>query len=54
MQKQLNAVKEFHKIFKIGFNETPTASLGENKNKLRYDLMKEENEEYVQAVQEND
>jgi predicted HAD superfamily Cof-like phosphohydrolase len=32
----------------------PIASLGENKNSLRYNLMKEENEEYLQAVQDND
>ena len=54
MQKQLEAVKEFHQKFKIGYNEFPTASLGANKNKLRYDLMKEENEEYLHAVREND
>lgn len=54
MQKQLNAVKEFHQTFKVGFQENPTASLGAVKNQLRYNLMKEENEEYLQAVNEND
>ena len=54
MQKQLNAVKKFHTTFKLGYNETPTASLGDIKNMLRYNLMKEENEEYLKAVQEND
>lgn len=54
MQKQLNAVKDFHQTFKIGFNETPTASLGTAKNLLRYNLMKEENEEYLEAVNDND
>ncbi len=54
MQKQLNAVKEFHKIYKIGYSEAPKACLGEIKNQLRYNLMKEENEEYFQAVQDND
>ena len=54
MKKQLEAVQEFHKTFKIGFSATPKASLGIEKNKLRYDLMKEENEEYLQAVQDND
>lgn len=54
MKKQLEAVQEFHQTFKIGFSETPKASLGAAKNKLRYDLMKEENEEYLQAVQDND
>jgi predicted HAD superfamily Cof-like phosphohydrolase len=54
MQKQINAVKDFHKAFKIGYNETPIANLGETKNNLRYNLMKEENEEYLEAVQNND
>ena len=54
MQKQINAVKEFHTAFVIGHSETPIADLGESKNKLRYNLMKEENEEYLEAVQNND
>jgi len=54
MKKQIELVKEFHQTFKIGFAEKPIASLGESKNLLRYNLMKEENEEYLQAVQDND
>lgn len=54
MQKQINAVKDFHKAFKIGYSEKPIANLGETKNNLRYNLMKEENEEYLEAVQNND
>lgn len=54
MQKQLDAVKEFHLTFGLGFSETLKGDLGESKNKLRFDLMKEENEEYLQAVQNND
>ncbi len=54
MKKQLDAVKQFHQIFKVGFSDNPVASLGETKNQLRYNLMKEENEEYLQAVQNND
>ncbi|MBC5842034.1 nucleoside triphosphate pyrophosphohydrolase family protein [Flavobacterium sp. F-380] len=54
MQKQINAVKEFHTAFKIGYSQTPKADLGKNKNKLRFDLMKEENEEYLEAVNNND
>jgi predicted HAD superfamily Cof-like phosphohydrolase len=50
MQKQINSVKEFHKAFKIGHSEIPIA-LGDSKNTLRYHLMKEENEEYLEAVQ---
>lgn len=54
MQKQINSVKEFHTVFKIGHNEIPTANLGDIKHALRYNLMKEENEEYLEAVQNND
>ena len=54
MQDKLNAVKEFHTAFKIGFSDTLKASLGENKNLLRFNLMKEENEEYLEAAQNND
>ncbi|WP_277015887.1 nucleoside triphosphate pyrophosphohydrolase family protein [Flavobacterium lindanitolerans] len=54
MQKQLNAVKEFHQAFGLGVSETPKGDLGESKNRLRYNLMKEENEEYLEAVQNDD
>ena len=54
MQKQIDSVKEFHTAFKIGHKEIPTANLGESKHILRYNLMKEENEEYLEAVQNND
>ena len=54
MQKQINSVKEFHTAFKIGHSEIPIANLVESKHTLRYNLMKEENEEYLEAVQNND
>jgi hypothetical protein len=54
MQKQIDSVKEFHTAFKIGHSESPIANLGDSKNILRYHLMKEENEEYLEAVQNND
>jgi len=54
MRKQINSVKEFHTAFKIGHSEIPIANLGESKHTLRYNLMKEENEEYLEAVQNND
>ena len=54
MQKQINAVKEFHITFKIDFNENPTADLGESTHELRYNLMKEENDEYLEAVKNKD
>ncbi len=54
MQKQIKAVTEFHTAFRIGHSENPIGDLGEIKNLLRYNLMKEENEEYLEAVQNND
>jgi predicted HAD superfamily Cof-like phosphohydrolase len=54
MKKQIDAVKEFHTAFNIGHSETPLADVGETKKYLRYNLMKEENEEYLDAVQKND
>ncbi|OIQ20094.1 MAG: hypothetical protein BM557_05325 [Flavobacterium sp. MedPE-SWcel] len=54
MKKQLDAVKEFHTAFGLGVSNSTKGSLGENVNLLRYNLMKEENEEYLEAVQNND
>lgn len=54
MKDKINAVKEFHESFKLGIKNTPTADLGEAKNKLRFNLMAEENEEYFEAANNND
>ncbi|OYQ32262.1 hypothetical protein CHU92_14275 [Flavobacterium cyanobacteriorum] len=54
MKKQLEAVQQFHAAFGLGISETPKASLGEQVNMLRYNLMKEENEEYLEAARNND
>ena len=54
MKKQLDAVKEFHSAFGLGISEQPKADLGDAVNMLRFNLMKEENEEYLEAVQNND
>jgi len=54
MKKQLEAVKEFHTVFELGYSETPKSDIGEAKQILRYDLMKEENEEYLEAVKNGD
>jgi len=54
MQQQLEAVQIFHEAFKIGYSKKPISSIGEAKSILRYNLMKEENEEYLEAVQNND
>ena len=54
MKNKIEAVKAFHTAFKIGHRETPKADLGLDKNTLRFNLMKEENEEYLEAANDND
>ena len=54
MKKRIDAVKQFHTAFGLGVSDQPIASLGEAKNKLRFELMKEENEEYLEAAHNND
>ena len=54
MKNKIAAVQEFHTKFEIGFKDKPIADLGKAKNKLRFNLMKEENEEYLEAAQNND
>ncbi len=54
MKNKLKAVQEFHESFKLGIKQEPTANLGEDKNNLRFNLMAEENEEYLEAANNND
>ena len=54
MKNKLKAVKEFHEAFGLGVKEVPIAKLSDQKLKLRFDLMAEENEEYLEAAQNND
>ena len=54
MKDKILAVKEFHKAFKLDYLDKPKADLGMDKNKLRFNLMKEENEEYFKAANNND
>ena len=54
MVHQLKSVKQFHEAFGLGVKQEPTASLGEEKNLLRYKLMREENEEYLEAANNGD
>ena len=54
MKRQLEAVAEFHTSFGLGVSQEMKADLGESKNLLRFNLMKEENEEYLEAVKNND
>jgi predicted HAD superfamily Cof-like phosphohydrolase len=54
MKNKLKAVQEFHEAFGLGIQHKPIAKLADNKLKLRYDLMAEENEEYLEAATNND
>ncbi len=54
MKKKIKAVKKFHKAFGIGYQKKPIAKLDANKLKLRFDLMQEENEEYLEAAKNDD
>ncbi|MCH1437072.1 nucleoside triphosphate pyrophosphohydrolase family protein [Flavobacteriales bacterium] len=54
MKKQIDCVAEFHDLFQIGNEESPKAKVGEEVYNLRYRLMNEENEEYLDACKEGD
>lgn len=53
MKNKIKAVKEFHNSFGLGVSENMVANLGEAKNMLRFNLMDEENKEYLEAAQDN-
>jgi predicted HAD superfamily Cof-like phosphohydrolase len=53
MKKSLNLVKKFHKKFKVPVLNKPTLIPGD-RSKLRYELMKEEIEEYIEGVKRGD
>lgn len=54
MKKQLKSVESFHNNFGLGVAQKWQANLGVDKNMLRYKLMREENEEYLEAAQKGD
>jgi len=54
IKKPIDAVTEFHKAYGLGIEYEPQANLPKKIIELRYNLMKEENEEYLQAAEEND
>ena len=54
MRKQINHVKNFHEAFGIENKETPTANVSESIFNLRFKLMQEENQEYLEACQNGD
>jgi predicted HAD superfamily Cof-like phosphohydrolase len=54
LKETIEAVETFHNAFRIPNNYQPTATLSEADVQLRYNLMKEENEEYLEAAQSGD
>ena len=54
MKNKIAAVHEFHSAFGLGIENSPTARLSTKKNLLRYELMREENEEYLEAANNGD
>jgi len=54
MKKQINHVAKFHDVFQIGNELTPISAVGKPTFTLRYNLMKEENDEYLEACENND
>ena len=54
MQKQIKQVLEFHNGFELEYNTSPIAAISEKHKLLRFNLMKEENDEYFEAIQNND
>jgi predicted HAD superfamily Cof-like phosphohydrolase len=54
MKKQIDAVKKFHEVYKIPFQNFPTKDIPESFLNLRYRLMSEENQEYLEAAKNGD
>ena len=54
MNKKIKAVQDFHEAFGLGVRQEPIASLSEEKLMLRFNLMAEENEEYLEAARNGD
>ena len=53
MKNNLQAVQKFHETFGLGVSQCPT-NLPNNITKLRFNLMQEENLEYLEAAKNND
>jgi predicted HAD superfamily Cof-like phosphohydrolase len=54
MIQKLEAVKLFHEAFNLDYLNHPKADIGTRKHQLRFDLMHEENEEYLEAANNGD
>jgi predicted HAD superfamily Cof-like phosphohydrolase len=54
LKEVIEYVETFHDAFGIQNNYSPTELISEKEAKLRFDLMREENEEYLEAVMDGD
>ena len=54
MKKQIDHVAEFHDVFQIGNESSPKVDVGSEVYMLRYNLMREENDEYLDACKKGD
>lgn len=54
MKRKIECVEQFHSIYKLGNSKKPIGKLENEKEILRYNLMKEENEEYLEAAKNGD
>ena len=54
IKETIQAVEKFHNAFGIENNHQPTPKLSEAECNLRYRLMSEENEEYLEAAKNGD
>lgn len=54
MKDKIAAVTLFHDTYGLDRESKPTANLAKTKNELRFSLMKEENEEYLEAANAGD
>ena len=54
MKKQIDHVAEFHDVFQIGNESSPKVDVGSEVYMLRYNLMREENDEYLDACRQGD
>ena len=53
MKEELELLKEFHKKYNVPILQVPTM-IDKDRAKLRYNIIKEEVEEYIEGVNNND
>ena len=54
LKEAIQHVQDFHHAFKLPVRFEPTAVLSDQERMLRFNLMKEENEEYLEAAEKGD